>query len=174
MVQTQVLRLARLADAAGIDGLVCSAEEVAAVRKAMEPEALLAVQGIRPAGTVSSDDQSRRSHRGTGDCAWGFQAGGGPADYAGGGPGRGCSRDSGRDPKRGGLATRVRLALLALKRLGYPFVLLRPRPAHLYRDRVASYAVLDSPPEAQDETPLTPETGAVGTPCSHHADPKGG
>ena len=107
VVQTQVLRLARLAHAAGIDGLVCSAEEVAAVRKAMEPEALLVVPGIRPAGTVSSDDQSRVATAATGDCAWGFQAGGGPADYAGGGPGRGCSRDSGRDPKRGGLATRV-------------------------------------------------------------------
>ena len=38
-------------------------------------------------------------------------------------------------------------------------MLLRPRPGHLYRDRVASHAVLDSPPEAQDETPLTPQTG---------------
>jgi orotidine-5'-phosphate decarboxylase len=59
LVETQVLRLARLAHAAGIDGLVCSADEVAAVRTAMGPEALLAVPGIRPAGTVSSDDQSR-------------------------------------------------------------------------------------------------------------------
>jgi orotidine-5'-phosphate decarboxylase len=59
VVATQVLRLARLARAAGIDGLVCSAEEVAAVREAMGPEALLVVPGIRPAGTGSSDDQSR-------------------------------------------------------------------------------------------------------------------
>ena len=59
VVETQVLRLARLARAAGIDGLVCSAEEVAAVREAMGPEALLVVPGIRPAGTGSSDDQSR-------------------------------------------------------------------------------------------------------------------
>ena len=59
VVETQVLRLARLARAAGIHGLVCSAEEVAAVREAMGPEALLVVPGIRPAGTGSSDDQSR-------------------------------------------------------------------------------------------------------------------
>jgi orotidine-5'-phosphate decarboxylase len=59
---TQVLRLARLAKAAGIDGLVCSAEEVAAVREAMGPKALLVVPGIRPAGemgAVAGDDQRR-------------------------------------------------------------------------------------------------------------------
>jgi orotidine-5'-phosphate decarboxylase len=65
---TQVLRLARLARAAGIDGLVCSAEEVAAVREAMGPKALLVVPGIRPAGDmgavagdglVANDDQRR-------------------------------------------------------------------------------------------------------------------
>jgi orotidine-5'-phosphate decarboxylase len=57
---TQVLRLARLARAAGIDGLVCSAEEVAAVRQAMGPDALLVVPGIRPTGPADSaiaDDQ---------------------------------------------------------------------------------------------------------------------
>lgn len=54
----QVLRLARLAHAAGIDGLVCSAQEVAAVREAMGAEALLVVPGIRPAG-VGLNDQSR-------------------------------------------------------------------------------------------------------------------
>jgi len=57
---TQVLRLARLAAAAGIHGLVCSAEEVAAVRQAMGPDALLVVPGIRPAGpSVAADDQRR-------------------------------------------------------------------------------------------------------------------
>jgi orotidine-5'-phosphate decarboxylase len=54
----QVLRLADLARSAGIDGLVCSAQEVAAVRKAMGPEALLVVPGIRPAGS-GLNDQSR-------------------------------------------------------------------------------------------------------------------
>jgi orotidine-5'-phosphate decarboxylase len=63
---TQVLRLARLAKAAGIDGLVCSAEEVAAVREAMGPKAVLVVPGIRPAAgaggagaLVGGDDQRR-------------------------------------------------------------------------------------------------------------------
>jgi orotidine-5'-phosphate decarboxylase len=63
----QVLRLATLAKAAGIDGLVCSAEEVAVVRAAMGPESsagpsgagpLLVVPGIRPAGSAA-DDQRR-------------------------------------------------------------------------------------------------------------------
>jgi orotidine-5'-phosphate decarboxylase len=54
----QVLRLARLAKAAGINGLVCSAEEVAAVREAMGPDALLVVPGIRPAG-ADVGDQNR-------------------------------------------------------------------------------------------------------------------
>jgi orotidine-5'-phosphate decarboxylase len=57
--QTQVLRLARLAQAAGISGLVCSPEEVAAVRQLMGPEALLVVPGVRPAGAAGSDDQAR-------------------------------------------------------------------------------------------------------------------
>ena len=54
----QVMRLARLAAAAGIDGLVCSAEEVAAVREAVGAGALLVVPGIRPAG-ATGDDQRR-------------------------------------------------------------------------------------------------------------------
>jgi len=55
----QVLRLTRLARTAGITGLVCSAEEVAAVRQAMGPEALLVVPGIRPAAEGNADDQRR-------------------------------------------------------------------------------------------------------------------
>jgi orotidine-5'-phosphate decarboxylase len=59
-LHAQVMRLARLARASGIDGLVCSAEEVEAVRAAMGPEMLLVVPGIRPAGSAGRrDDQSR-------------------------------------------------------------------------------------------------------------------
>ncbi|MGA1982809.1 MAG: orotidine-5'-phosphate decarboxylase [Acidobacteriaceae bacterium] len=54
----QVLRLAQLARAAGVDGLVCSPEEVGAVRELMGPNALLVIPGIRPAGAVVGD-QSR-------------------------------------------------------------------------------------------------------------------
>ncbi len=55
---TQVLRLARLAAAAGIDGLVCSSEETASLRRELPPETLLVVPGIRPAGSATGD-QSR-------------------------------------------------------------------------------------------------------------------
>jgi orotidine-5'-phosphate decarboxylase len=54
----QVLRLARLAFEAGADGLVCSPQEVAAIRTALGPGPLLVVPGVRPAGSAA-DDQSR-------------------------------------------------------------------------------------------------------------------
>ena len=57
---SQALRLARLARAAGIDGLVCSAEEVAALRAAMGPQAWLVVPGIRPAEAAGRRDDQRR------------------------------------------------------------------------------------------------------------------
>ena len=59
-LHSQVLRLARLARAAGIDGLVCSAEEVETVRAAVGPEAQLVVPGIRPAGAPGRRDDQRR------------------------------------------------------------------------------------------------------------------
>ena len=54
----QVLRLARLALAAGCDGLVCAPGEVAMLRAALGPTPLLVVPGIRPAGG-GADDQAR-------------------------------------------------------------------------------------------------------------------
>lgn len=53
----QVLRLARLARQAGIDGMVCSAEEVSALRGELGREALLVVPGIRPAGSEVGDQK---------------------------------------------------------------------------------------------------------------------
>jgi orotidine-5'-phosphate decarboxylase len=53
----QVLRLARLARASGIDGMVCSAEEVAMLRKETRPDTLLVIPGIRPAGSAVGDQK---------------------------------------------------------------------------------------------------------------------
>ncbi len=54
----QVLRLAHLAQTSGIDGLVCSAEEIEPVRTSLGFAPFLVVPGIRPTGT-SIDDQRR-------------------------------------------------------------------------------------------------------------------
>lgn len=55
--QEQVLRLAALAERSGMDGLVCSAQEAAAL-KAAHPSLQLVTPGIRPAGSAL-DDQRR-------------------------------------------------------------------------------------------------------------------
>ena len=55
--QEQVLRLAALAQKAGMDGLVCSALEAPAL-KAAHPALQLVTPGIRPAGSAQ-DDQRR-------------------------------------------------------------------------------------------------------------------
>lgn len=57
---TQVLRLARLAVDAGAQALVCSAEEVAAVRTEVGESIVLVVPGIRPAAQAH-DDHARVS-----------------------------------------------------------------------------------------------------------------
>ena len=54
----QVLRLARLAVGAGARALVCSPQEVAAVRAEVGPDVLLVTPGIRPLGG-DAGDQSR-------------------------------------------------------------------------------------------------------------------
>ena len=52
-----VLRLARLAVQAGADGLVCSPQEVKALRDALGAGPLLVVPGIRPAGAAVQDQR---------------------------------------------------------------------------------------------------------------------
>jgi len=54
----QVLRLAGLAQASGMDGVVCSAQEAAELRKRAGPDFCLVTPGIRPAN-AAADDQFR-------------------------------------------------------------------------------------------------------------------
>ena len=54
----QVLRLGRMAQASGVDGLVCSAEEVRALRRELGSDLQLVAPGIRPLG-ASAGDQKR-------------------------------------------------------------------------------------------------------------------
>lgn len=53
----QVARMASITRGAGLEGIVCSPQEVAAVR-AVWPDVLAVVPGVRPAGSAS-DDQKR-------------------------------------------------------------------------------------------------------------------
>jgi orotidine-5'-phosphate decarboxylase len=53
----QVLRLAKLAQASGIDGMVCSPEEVDLLRKETGPHTLLVIPGIRPTGSPVEDQK---------------------------------------------------------------------------------------------------------------------
>jgi len=53
----QVVRLASLARQAGLDGVVCSAHEIAPLRRACGRDFLLAVPGIRPKGADLADQR---------------------------------------------------------------------------------------------------------------------
>lgn len=55
---TRVVKLARLAKESRLDGVVCSAHEIRAIRRACGPKFLVVVPGIRPSD-ASSDDQAR-------------------------------------------------------------------------------------------------------------------
>jgi orotidine-5'-phosphate decarboxylase len=56
-ISEQVERLARLAKASGMDGVVCSAHEVANVRHATGADFLTVVPGIRPPGSEIGDQR---------------------------------------------------------------------------------------------------------------------
>lgn len=53
----QVIRLATLAKTAGLDGVVCSAHEIAPLRNTLGPDFMLIVPGIRPAGAETGDQK---------------------------------------------------------------------------------------------------------------------
>ncbi len=53
----QVVRLARLTQDSGLDGVVCSAREITAIRQECGPDFKLIVPGIRPAGAEIGDQK---------------------------------------------------------------------------------------------------------------------
>jgi orotidine-5'-phosphate decarboxylase len=55
----QVVRLARLASASGLDGVVASALEVEAIRRDVGQELLILVPGVRPSWAEARHDQKR-------------------------------------------------------------------------------------------------------------------
>ncbi|HZR07902.1 MAG TPA: orotidine-5'-phosphate decarboxylase [Myxococcales bacterium] len=57
LARDAVPRLAKLAIAAGADGVVCSPQEVAELRSALGRGPLLVVPGIRPAGSAAGDQR---------------------------------------------------------------------------------------------------------------------
>ena len=57
-LESRVVALARLAQNAGLDGVVCSALEAPAVRREFGPQFKILVPGVRPA-TAATNDQSR-------------------------------------------------------------------------------------------------------------------
>ncbi len=61
--EAQVRRLALLAQAEALDGVVCSPQEVAMLRQACGKDFLLVVPGIRPAGTTVGDQKRVQTPR---------------------------------------------------------------------------------------------------------------
>lgn len=56
-LDSQVVRMARLAQQSGLDGVVCSPFEITVLRKACGPAFKLVVPGIRPAGSATHDQK---------------------------------------------------------------------------------------------------------------------
>ena len=59
----QVLRLAKLAKESGMDGCICSPNEVAALRAALGPDFILMVPGIRPEWAAANDQKRAMTPR---------------------------------------------------------------------------------------------------------------
>lgn len=62
-VAAQVRRLALLAQASGLDGVICSPQEVAMLREACGKDFLLVVPGIRPSGAAIGDQKRVQTPR---------------------------------------------------------------------------------------------------------------
>ena len=58
-VETQVLRLAKMTEAAGLHGIVCSAADMDALRGQLRPGFLFVTPGIKGTTTPAGDDQKR-------------------------------------------------------------------------------------------------------------------
>ncbi len=56
-VEDQVLRLAGLAKSAGLDGVVCSPQEIKPLRKEYGPELVIVTPGIRPVWAAAQDQK---------------------------------------------------------------------------------------------------------------------
>ena len=57
--EEQVIRLAKLAQSSGLDGVVCSAQEAASLRRELGQDFVLVTPGIRLDTAGNSDDQRR-------------------------------------------------------------------------------------------------------------------
>lgn len=55
--QEQVMRLARLAKRAGLDGVVCSPKEISVVREVCQDDFLIVTPGVRPHGAALADQR---------------------------------------------------------------------------------------------------------------------
>jgi orotidine-5'-phosphate decarboxylase len=62
-ITSLVPRLAKLAENAGLDGVVCSAHEVAVIRTVTQPDFLTVTPGIRLAGDNKQDQQRTMTPR---------------------------------------------------------------------------------------------------------------
>ncbi len=95
-VEDQVLRLARMTEASGLDGIVCSAADMHALRGKLRPGFMFVTPGIKGTTTPAGEDQKRVLSPGRAVAAGSSPPGGGQGHYGSSGPqGRGPGSPSG-------------------------------------------------------------------------------